>query len=124
MIVTLKQSYRAGFASAFIEDSNEVLERNKFKFAETSLRQERRIKDEFHRGYYECRQLLREINQENFLNLDVYINSKLINTVPVEVGVSSNKEVNIFELLDNLIKESDLKKMKFILLNQGYSGLY
>jgi hypothetical protein len=106
-------AYKVGFSSAFFK-SSEISERAKYTFAgavryiEESLR-------EFHRGYFECNQLIQRISVEKSI-----IEEKREISVSADFSNSSN---DVFEIMNNLLNLTDLIKMKEILSSLGYNGL-
>ena|ERR1700745_4000178 len=120
MINTSRQAYRAGFASGFVANSNEILERRKFVFAETSVREEKKMRDEFHKGYYLCQELIRKVNLEK---MTIEYNPHLLEKSFEQVKPVVITKESVVEILDNLIYNSDLRKMKDILSKRGYSGI-
>lgn len=99
MIRTTKEAYRAGFASGFISNSNEILERRKFQFDEVSVREEKKMRDAFHKGYYECQELIRKVNIEKI-----------------------NKENEYYS--DYWDLEEKMQIYLGCLINRGYSGFF
>lgn len=138
MIRTNKEAYRAGFASGFVSNSNEILERRKFQFSEVSVREEKKMRDAFHKGYYECQELIRKVNIEKAVNnsdLDTQSVIKIGEIVElkphwdkkdfekVEVQAIDFSSANLIRIFDDLLENSDMKNRLNILSRQGYSGL-
>lgn len=120
MIRTPQIAFKAGFSSGFTPNSNEILERRKFEFAETSVREDKRMKDEFHKGYFLCQELIRKVNMDK---INVEYNPHWLERSFEEVKPAVISSENIIEVFDNLLYNSDLRKMKEILSKRGYSGI-
>ncbi len=82
------------------------------------------MRDAFHKGYYECQELVRKIN------IEIAIEKVSSGYTPhwdkkdfEKITVKEINSKNIFETLDNLLYNSDLRNMKNILSRQGYSGI-
>lgn len=137
MIRTTKEAYRAGFSSGFVSNSNEILERRKFQFDEVSVREEKKMRDAFHKGYYECQELVRKVNIEMCIVDSDWDISCTFRIFPdeaklhwdkkyfekVEVKAIDYSSANLIKMFDDLIENSDMKNRLNILSRRGYTGL-
>lgn len=57
-------AYKVGFSSGFESNSNEILQRRRYEIAEVSVRETTKIREAFHKGYYECQQLIHKVNMD------------------------------------------------------------